>query len=265
MFRSRRALHSLSQHIHPLGSTAARSTTRSIYHSKMAGSNLFRSERLVYRAIEDSDEDLDFIHSISLDAEGFANGMDLALVPQNKDATKRWKQRLETAIIAVIVCLPPPSGPEQATGTDTAKDDAPAPTQAQPDKKAAGPTPIGLISLAGSTSMRTAQHRNANVGIDILPPYQRRGYGSEAIRWVVGWGFQDYGLHRIGIESFSHNEGAGRLYERLGFVPEQRKREVLWFRGGWSDLLGFAMLEDEWRERERQRRELGQEQAARSA
>lgn len=224
----------------------------------MAGSNLFKSERLIYRAIEDSDEDLDFIHSISLDAEGFANGMDLALVPQNKDATRRWKQRLETAIIAVIVCLPPPSGPEPAAGAG-AKDEA------QPSKKAAGPTPIGLISLSGSTSMRTAQHRNANVGIDILPPYQRRGYGSEAIRWVVGWGFQDYGLHRIGIESFSHNEGAGRLYERLGFVPEQRKREALWFRGGWSDLLGFAMLEDEWRERERQRLELGQEQAARSA
>ncbi|KAG6363640.1 hypothetical protein INS49_008741 [Diaporthe citri] len=207
----------------------------------MAGSNLFKSERLLYRAIEDNDEDLDFIHSISLDAEGFANGVDLALVPQNKDATKRWKQRLEQAIIAVIA--------------------------QQPGKKAAGPTPIGLISLSGSTSMRTAQHRNANVGIDILPPYQRRGHGSEAIRWVVAWGFRVYGLHRIGIESFSHNEGAGRLYERLGFVPEQRKREALWFRGGWSDVLGFAMLEDEWRERERERqgRELGQGQSAGSA
>ncbi|KAK7707993.1 hypothetical protein SLS64_006815 [Diaporthe eres] len=231
----------------------------------MVGSNLFKSERLIYRAIEDSDEDLDFIHSISLDAEGFANGMDLALVPQNREATKRWRQRLETAIIAVIVCLPSPSDPEPATGAG-AKDEAPA---QQPSKKAAGPTPIGLISLSGSTSMRTAQHRNANIGIDILPPYQRRGYGSEAIRWVVGWGFEAYGLHRIGIESFSHNEGAGRLYERLGFVPEQRKREALWFRGGWSDLLGFAMLEDEWRERERERerqgQKLGQEQAARSA
>lgn len=227
----------------------------------MAGSNLFKSERLIYRAIEDNDEDLEFIHSISLDAEGFANGMDQALVPQNKDATKRWKQRLETCIIAVIVCLPPPSRPEPAADAD-AKDEAPAPAQ-QLNKKAEGPTPIGLISLSGSTSMRTAQHRNANVGIDILPPYQRKGYGSEAIRWVVGWGFQVYGLHRIGIESFSHNEGAGRLYERLGFVPEQRKREALWFRGGWSDLLGFAMLEDEWRERERERqkerRELGLE------
>jgi len=98
--------------------------------------------------------------------------------------------------------------------------------------------------------MRTAQHRNANIGIDILPGYQRRGYGGEAINWVVEWGFQMYSLYRIGIESCSHSEGAGRLYETLGFVPEQRKREALWFRGGWSDLLGFAMLEDEWRARQ---------------
>lgn len=226
-----------------------------LYRSKMAGSNAFKSERLIYRAIEDNDEDLEFIHQISLDADGFANGMDQALVPQNKEATKRWKTRLGDCIIAVIVCLPrssntpDPAAASAANNTD-AKGEAPA---AQRPSHPAGPTPIGLISLAGATSMRTAQHRNANIGVDILPPYQRKGYGSEAIRWITGWGFQAYGLHRIGIESFSHNEGAGRLYERLGFVPEQRKREALWFRGGWSDLLGFAMLEDEWRERERQR------------
>lgn len=218
----------------------------------MAGSNAFKSERLIYRAIEDNDEDLDFIHSILLDAEGFANSMDLALVPQNKEAAKRWKQSLDGAIIAVIVCLPPPSDADQ-TPAAGAKDEAPA-QQQQPTKKT-DPIPIGLISLRGSPSgMRTAQHRNADIGIDMLAPHQCKGYGSEAIRWLVEWGFQAYGLHRIGIESLSHSEGAGRLYERLGFVPEQRKREAIWFRGGWSDVLGFAMLEGEWRERESQRK-----------
>lgn len=239
-----------------LNSLTNRSVT--LFHrSKMAGSNAFKSERLIYRAIEDNDEDLEFIHSISLDADGFANGMDQALVPQNKEATKRWKTRLGDCIIAVIVCLPRSNTPDlaaapAAANTDATKDEAPA--QRPPSPPAGPTTPIGLISLTGATSMRTAQHRNANIGVDILPPYQRRGYGSEAIRWVVEWGFETYGLHRIGIESFSHNEGAGRLYERLGFVPEQRKRDALWFRGGWSDLLGFAMLEDEWRERERQKK-----------
>lgn len=213
----------------------------------MAGSNMFKSKRLIYRAIEDNDEDLDFLHSISLDTEGFANSNTMALAPPSKEATKGWKQHLHTCIIAVIICLPPSDpGPEPASD---AKDETSA--TAEPSKKAGTtPTPVGQISLSGSTNMKTAQHRNANIGIDILPDYQRRGYGGEAINWVVEWGFQVYGLHRIGIESFSHNEGAGRLYERLGFMPEQRKREALWFRGSWSDLLGFAMLEDEWRVRQ---------------
>lgn len=213
----------------------------------MAGSNMFRSERLIYRAIEDNDEDLDFLHSISLDPEGFANSNTVALAPPNKEATKKWKQHLGTCIIAVIICLP--------ASVEDAKDEtsvaAAAAQQHRPSQQAGpAPTPIGQLSLCGSSDMRTAQHRNAHIGIDILPAYQRRGYGGEAISWVVEWGFQAYGLHRIGIESFSHNEGAGRLYESLGFVPEQRKREAVWFRGGWSDLLGFAILEDEWRVRQ---------------
>lgn len=207
------------------------------YRSKMAFSNMFRSERLIYRAIEDNDEDLEFLHSISLDAEGFANSNTLALVPPNKEATKRWKQHLGTCILAVIICLPAGDNKDETSAT------------VQPAKQA-GLTPIGQISLCGSSDMRTAHHRNAHIGIDILPAYQRRGYGGEAIEWAAEWGFQTHGLHRISIESFSHNEGAGRLYERLGFVPEQCKREAVWFRGGWSDLLGFAILEDEWRARQ---------------
>jgi RimJ/RimL family protein N-acetyltransferase len=56
------------------------------------------------------------------------------------------------------------------------------------------------------------------------------------------------GLHRIGIEAFSYNEGARELYEKkLGFVYEGCKRELLWFNGGWHGYLSWSMLEDEWR------------------
>lgn len=110
--------------------------------------------------------------------------------------------------------------------------------------------PIGVLALSGTTTAK-CHHRSAFISIDIHPAYQGKGYGSEAIRWVLEWGFAYQGLHRIGIESFSHNEGAGRLYERLGFVLEGRQRQALWFRGGWSDELMFGMLEEEWRERAR--------------
>lgn len=194
---------------------------------------MFQSKRLRYRAVEDTPGDLDFLYAIATDVQGFANSNFTVLKPQSREDASQWRKQLaEKTLISVVVCL----APEHADGPDTlAGSDA--------------GTPIGLVSLYG-LQPNHARHRSAHVSIDVLPAYQRKGYGGEAIAWVLRWGFQVHGLHRIAIESFSHNEGAGRLYERLGFVPEARQREAMWFDGGWSDVLGFAMLEHEWRERQ---------------
>lgn len=63
----------------------------------------------------------------------------------------------------------------------------------------------------------------------------------------MNWGFRITGLHRINIGCFEWNEGAGRLYERLGFTLEGRKREFIWFDGRLHDTIEFSMLEHEWR------------------
>jgi len=40
-----------------------------------------------------------------------------------------------------------------------------------------------------------------------------------------------------------------RLYERLGFVRESRKREHFFYDGRYWDQIGLGMLEHEWREK----------------
>jgi len=87
------------------------------------------------------------------------------------------------------------------------------------------------------------------MSIQICREEQRKGYGSEAIKWALEWGFLAGGLHRVSIGCFSFNEGARRLYERLGFVVEGRTREVVWKNGGWHDSIEMGMLEGEWREK----------------
>jgi len=183
----------------------------------------FKSARLIYRAIEDADED--FVHTIEANPEAHMNSTSSLHVPQSKKASKKHLEYLQNeALLAVIVCLP----------------------EAEKDEK---PTPVGVLSLRG-VSPKQRHHRASDISIDIAEAYQGKGYGTEAIEWVLKWGFQTAGLHRIGIEAFTYNPGALRLYERLGFTKEGTQRECLFHEGAWHGYVTFGMLEHEWRGRQ---------------
>ena len=184
----------------------------------------FRSQRLLYRAVEDNDEDAAFFHSIQSDVRAYANSNSSLLKPQSSALSAKFKSYVaEKTLLGVVICLPGVSGETP-------------------------PNPIGCIYLTKPQAGHE-HHRNSNISIDIVAPYQRQGYGSEAIMWALDWGFRVAGLHRIGIEGYSWNQGAMELYERLGFVLEGRQRESLWYQGGWHDYLSFSMLEGEWASR----------------
>jgi RimJ/RimL family protein N-acetyltransferase len=107
--------------------------------------------------------------------------------------------------------------------------------------------PIGLLILR-EVEPDQPIHRNTAIGIQIDSKYQGQGYGSEAIGWILRWGFKTAGLHRIEITVDSFNNGALGLYERLGFVLEGKDRGAVWYDGGWHDLIRLGMLDSEWRE-----------------
>lgn len=192
--------------------------------------NLWSSPRLIYRAVEDDDDP--FILSIKQNPEAYLNQMPFLPVPPGTKSAKKTREWYETQLLSAIVCLPPPSP------------DSTKPSSEPPSK----PTPIGFIFLFASDPRET-HHRRSEVGLGIAKPYQGQGYGSEAITWVLDFGFRRAGLHRIGISAFAWNTGAVRLYERLGFVVESRQREMYWHDGRFWDCVGLAMLEGEWRER----------------
>lgn len=89
-------------------------------------------------------------------------------------------------------------------------------------------------------------HRNAEIGITILKEHQGKGYGREAINWMLDWGFKHAGLHTIGITTASYNPRAVHLYESMGFVVEGRRRQTIWQNRGWHDLIELGMTEKEW-------------------
>jgi RimJ/RimL family protein N-acetyltransferase len=90
-------------------------------------------------------------------------------------------------------------------------------------------------------------HRSAELGIQIGElACQGKGFGSEAIRLLLAYGFDTLGLHRIELRVHENNPRAIRCYERLGFRREGEKREARWWAGRWWSVLEYALLESEW-------------------
>jgi RimJ/RimL family protein N-acetyltransferase len=103
-------------------------------------------------------------------------------------------------------------------------------------------TVIGHVALFGAE----AHNRTATFAIIIGPPFQGQGYGTEATRLMVGYGFTELGLHRIQLAATGFNERALHTYEKVGFVEEGRDREAI-FRGGkWHDQVRMGILDHEW-------------------
>lgn len=88
---------------------------------------------------------------------------------------------------------------------------------------------------------------SAGLGISIGDPADTgQGYGGDAIRALLGFGFGRLRLERIWLDVYDYNEAARRLYERIGFVTEGILRHTFWRDGGWVDTHRMAILRDEW-------------------
>ena len=104
---------------------------------------------------------------------------------------------------------------------------------------------IGVVALGDVQWV----HRTAMLGIAIGErAYRGRGYGSEAIRLLLRYGFEELNLYRIWLTTISFNLPAIRCYERAGFVREGAQRAMIEREGRRFDLLYFGMIRDEWRD-----------------
>jgi RimJ/RimL family protein N-acetyltransferase len=181
----------------------------------------YRSTRLFYRALRGQEDDGLFA-AINNDRIGYMNSnVSNIRLPSPEDAIA-FRKAVAQEMLAAIICLP------------------------DPDYKGSKPgEAIGQIHLKGP-SPALMHHRHAEIGIDLLPQYQGKGYGSEAIRWVLEYAFVRAGLHKVRIRAFEWNVGAMRLYVRLGFKLEGRERESLWHEGRFWDGMEYGMIDREW-------------------
>ena len=105
------------------------------------------------------------------------------------------------------------------------------------------PEPVGMVGL----DPIHLESRRAEIGYWVAPDAQAQGYGTEAVRLLVDYGFGQLGLHRVGARVFDFNEPSARLLERVGFSHEGTVRDEVFVDGTYHDTHWYGLLEGEWR------------------
>jgi RimJ/RimL family protein N-acetyltransferase len=101
---------------------------------------------------------------------------------------------------------------------------------------------VGHVGLFGID----AKDQSGTVGIMLVRQHLGRGYGTDAMRLIVGYGFRELGLHRIGLNVHAYNARAIAAYRKVGFVEEGRQREAIHRDGHWYDSVQMSILAHEW-------------------
>lgn len=103
-------------------------------------------------------------------------------------------------------------------------------------------------ALVGTLHTHSCDRRNGvfSYGVAIAGPYQRRGYGSEAILLVLRYFFSELRYQKATAYVYSFNDPSIALHERLGFQREGCVRRTIFTRGQFWDELIFGITAEEW-------------------
>jgi RimJ/RimL family protein N-acetyltransferase len=104
----------------------------------------------------------------------------------------------------------------------------------------------GLLLGDASIWVRSALHRQVEIGYVFHPDAGGQGYATEAARALLEFAFCELDAHRVFARTDARNTPSADLLRRLNMRQEAHFREAEIFKGVWGDELVFAILADEW-------------------
>ncbi|MCL2105878.1 MAG: GNAT family N-acetyltransferase [Oscillospiraceae bacterium] len=102
--------------------------------------------------------------------------------------------------------------------------------------------------LLGNISLMNFHHTNrtAEMGVFLGEADDRSlGYGEEAIRLVLAYGFKTLNLHNIMLHVNADNARAIACYKKCGFVESGHRREAIFWNGRYVDRISMDVLSNE--------------------
>jgi RimJ/RimL family protein N-acetyltransferase len=74
-----------------------------------------------------------------------------------------------------------------------------------------------------------------------------KGFGTEATKLFVAYGFETLNLNRIELRVYEYNARAIRVYEKVGFKHEGSLREDHYRQGRYWNTHVMSILRSEWK------------------
>ena len=126
-------------------------------------------------------------------------------------------------------------------------------TQEWWERSRGNPGTVALIietlagELIGACSLedRNPAARTAALGIWVAKPFWGQGYGTDAIRTLCRFGFEEMNLQRVGLSVYDINLRGVRAYEKVGFKEEGRARRAHFIDGRYVDVIRMGLLAEE--------------------
>lgn len=103
--------------------------------------------------------------------------------------------------------------------------------------------------LIGNCGLHMIDHKNQKGTLGIFigdKDYWDHGYGTEAIKLVLSYGFYFLNLYNINLEVYSFNERAISCYKKIGFKEIGRRRKSIILGGKYYDEVYMDVLRDEF-------------------
>ena len=104
---------------------------------------------------------------------------------------------------------------------------------------------LGTCGLSGLNYI----NQKAELGIAIHAEKNwGKGYGTDAMKVLMKFGFNYLNLHRIELRVFTHNTRAIKIYQKVGFKEIGIRREARFQNGKFHDVKLMDILRREWKD-----------------
>jgi RimJ/RimL family protein N-acetyltransferase len=109
---------------------------------------------------------------------------------------------------------------------------------------------LGTDALIGRCMLFDVDHVNHKAMLGIVigeKAYWGRGYGQEAVRLLLDYGFNLLNLNSVMLGTFAFNQRAIHCYERVGFRAIGRRRQARIIGGVKHDAILMDILAEEFK------------------